>query len=124
MIENNGGIASACDYNGLIAGTEPSAQVTAVEIVLGEKAFPAGTVLTMAGAATAYTPASAALTADTLVLVAAEEIPAGEGKMKVCCYKAGCFVRNKLAGNGTYKLTAKDFKFLGQAGIASQGDAE
>lgn len=124
MIENNGGIASACDYNGLIAGTEPSAQVTAVEIALGDDAFPAGTVLTMAGSATAYAPAAAAITADTLVLVAAEDIPAGEGNMKVCCYKAGCFVRDKLAGNGTYKLTDKDFKLMGQAGIASQGDVE
>lgn len=117
----NGGIVESCDYNGLIAGLEPSAQMTAAKVSLDSSAHPAGTVLCKTGSATSYAPVSAALDAEDLVLIAAEEIPSGSSTTKqICCYKAGCFDRGKLSAASTYTLTANDFGYMSQAGLVSQ----
>ncbi len=107
------------DYNGLLASAVPAALVATAVVDKGEAAIATGTVL-VKGEHGKYAPASAALTAESIVLVLSEDVDAGEGSETVAAYKTGNFARSQLSCAEGYKLTANDFDHMRQAGILSE----
>lgn len=106
-------------YNSLLASIEPAPLSAVAEIAKGDAAIPAGTVL-VKGEDGKYAPASEALTAESIVLVLSEDVPAGDGTETVTAFKTGNFARARLAAAAGYTLTSNDFDYLRQAGILSE----
>lgn len=103
------------EYDGLIIGNEPVADVVTVKLAAGNGTLKRGTVITgTAGGELA--PASAALVATDAIYILTDETDATKATTATA-YRCGKFNAGRLVAAGDYTLTAADIEVLRKCGI-------
>lgn len=105
------------DYDGLIVGTEP-APLTSTIKVAANKTLKRGTVV--CAAAGGDCDAVAAALTNEVVYILADDVKTGDSAQTAEAYKTGCFARNKLIVDSSYKLVAADIEYLRKSGIQTE----
>lgn len=115
-------MAGECNYDDIIAGPEPAALVSNIQLAASKTPLVRGTVLVDEDGKCA--PIKAALTGASVVYILAQSFDAVEDGEVASAYKTGNFVRGRLVTNGSYELSATDFDFLRKAGLITTGMIE
>lgn len=108
------------NYDELIIGNFPVADVTMIKLAANSGEVKRGTVLagTPGGE---FKPISEAASANVALYILTDDVEDMEEIQMVTAYKSGKFNRMKLHTDGSYQLTAADEEFLRLANIQVEG---
>lgn len=104
------------EYDELIIGNFPVADVTMIKLAAKSGLVKRGTVLTGTPGGE-FKPISEAASANVALYILADDAEDMNAVQMVTAYKSGKFNRMKLHTDGSYELTAADEEFLRLANI-------
>ncbi len=102
----------ALEYDELIIGSHPVADVVLVDLAAGSGIIKRGTVIIGDPGGT-FAPIAAAASAGKALYIVAEDVDiTGSDPVTATVYRSGKFNRQRLLTNGTYTLAKSDEEYL------------